>query len=174
MKKIENIFIHHSASNFGYAKLIEQWHKERGWKGIGYHFVVLNGYRTGQDFKNSIIDEKQIGLIEKGRKLNADPWLQADEIGAHAYGYNSNSIGICLIHEDIKYNPKQLESYRDFTAGLVNLFDIKIENIKGHYEVDPKKPLCPSLDMETERKIISEKINWAKTCYMDFVRGFLK
>ncbi len=53
-KEIKRIIIHHSASDFGDAKLIDKWHKERGWKGIGYHFVVLNGKRRSKDKINEI------------------------------------------------------------------------------------------------------------------------
>lgn len=62
--------IHHSASPDVSAKTIDRWHKERGWSGIGYHFVI-----------------RANGTIEKGRPLN--------KIGAHAKGRN-NYVGICL------------------------------------------------------------------------------
>ena len=50
---------------------INDWHVQRGWDGIGYHYVIrLNG------------------VIERGR----------DELkqGAHCKGENENSIGICF------------------------------------------------------------------------------
>jgi len=66
--------IHHSASPDVSAKVIDQWHKQRGFDGIGYHFVI-----------------RQSGAIEKGRVLN--------KIGAHAKGRN-HYIGICLTGYD--------------------------------------------------------------------------
>lgn len=53
------------------AKVIEGWHRQRGFDGIGYHEVFLRD-----------------GTIEKGRPL--------DEFGAHTIGYNGNSVGLVL------------------------------------------------------------------------------
>ena len=33
--------IHHTASHEVSAKTIDEWHKARGWKGIGYNFGIL-------------------------------------------------------------------------------------------------------------------------------------
>ena len=75
MKEINKIIIHCSATREGEdisASTIDKWHKKRGWKGIGYHFVIrLNG------------------LIETGRMI--------DECGAHTKGENCTSIGVCYI-----------------------------------------------------------------------------
>ena len=76
MKEIKNIIVHCSATREGddsiNAEVIDRWHKKRGWKGIGYHFVVL-------------ID----GSIETGRMIN--------KCGAHTKGMNCSSIGVCYI-----------------------------------------------------------------------------
>lgn len=173
MKKISKIFIHHSASDFGDAKTIDRWHKERGWKGIGYHFVVLNGFRTGRQLDSGKPDLKEIGLIEKGRRLDADPWLEANEIGAHAYGYNSDSIAVCLIHNTFKYDQRHIMAYRHLVAGLCNHFSVSPTNVIGHYEVDKKKPLCPGLNMEEQRRDIQNILLWAKTFYMPTLEKYL-
>ena len=150
MRQIKRIFIHHSASEYGDAKTIDFWHKELGWSEIGYHFVVLNGYSTNAEYKNNIINENLIGTIEKGRSLK--------DVGSHVKGHNQDSIGICLIHLIKEYPEKQLESYRDLTASLCEYFNIDSSNVFGHYEFDPKKPLCPGLDMNKEREIIKQKL----------------
>lgn len=54
------------------AAEINAMHKAKGWKGIGYHFVMRRG-----------------GVIETGRAVN--------QVGAHVEGWNSVSIGICLV-----------------------------------------------------------------------------
>jgi hypothetical protein len=54
------------------AKEIDSWHRAKGWSGIGYHFVI-----------------RRDGTIEQGRALH--------KYGAHAYGYNKVSLGICMI-----------------------------------------------------------------------------
>jgi hypothetical protein len=150
MRKINSIFIHHSASDWGDAKLIDSWHKQQGWQSIGYHFVVLNGYRTSENFKEGKVNKEIIGLIEKGRNI--------ESVGSHVLGHNTGSIGICLIHDKQPYTEKQLESYRHFAAMLAKLYNVKVENIKGHYEADKNKPLCPGLDMNKEREIIREML----------------
>jgi hypothetical protein len=174
MKKINEIFIHHSASEFGDAELIDRWHKERGFKGIGYHFVVLNSFLTYREWHNDKINADLLGKIEKGRPLDADPWLEAEEIGAHVYGFNSDSIGICLIHNSGQlYNIKQLDVYRRFCAGLMVHFDIPVANVQGHYEVEPKKPLCPSLDMNNERVILADMIKTNQEILRQFALKYL-
>lgn len=54
------------------AEEIDQWHRERGWSGIGYHYVI-----------------RRNGTLEEGRGLV--------DAGAHVKGYNSISIGYCLM-----------------------------------------------------------------------------
>ena len=151
MRTINKIIIHHSASNFGDAKTINEWHKQNGWSGIGYHYVIMNGYRTGENFKKGNIDTNLIGKIEEGRNIN--------EAGSHAKGHNANSVGVCLIHCDQPYDEKQLESYRNLVVSLAQIYNVEIKNIIGHYEVEKGKPLCPSLDMEEERERIRELLN---------------
>ena len=75
MRKINEIILHCSATAEGkdYTVAdIDKWHKQRGFKCIGYHYVI---YRDGS--------------VHQGRPLN--------EIGAHTTGHNANSIGICYI-----------------------------------------------------------------------------
>jgi len=148
MRKINKIFIHHSASNFGDAKLIEKWHKERGFSTIGYHYIILNGYHTAEDYKKEKRKEEEVGAVEMG--------LDVSKAGIHVKDNNSDSIGICLIHNDVPYMKKQLEGFRNLTAQIAMIYGIKSDNILGHYEVDKNKPLCPSLDMNVERAIIKE------------------
>lgn len=73
--KVQEIIIHCSATKEGVdfkAKDIERWHKQRGFKKIGYHYVID-------------LD----GTIEQGRKET--------ENGAHTVGHNSIALGICYI-----------------------------------------------------------------------------
>lgn len=75
MRKINKIIIHCSATPEGREITVEDitlWHKKRGFKTIGYHYIIY-------------LD----GSIHIGRP--------EEEIGAHCVGQNSNSIGICYI-----------------------------------------------------------------------------
>ena len=66
--------LHHTASHDVSAKIINEWHNERGFDGIGYHYII-----------------RADGTIEKGRDINT--------MGAHAKGRN-NYIGIALTGYD--------------------------------------------------------------------------
>jgi len=85
--KVRGIVCHVSASMWGDAKEIDSWHKDRGWNGIGYHGVILNGMRNPDKMYSAELD----GKIEPGRP--------EDTVGAHcqAGGMNSVSLGVCCI-----------------------------------------------------------------------------
>ena len=75
MRKIELIVVHCSATREGTDVTIDdirQWHRKRGFRDVGYHFVV---YRDG--------------TVVEGRPL--------EQVGAHVKGYNRHSVGICYI-----------------------------------------------------------------------------
>lgn len=74
-RNIKEIILHCSATPEGEdytAEQIRQWHLQRGFSDIGYHYVV---YRDGS--------------VHKGR--------DESQTGAHCKGHNSNSIGVCYI-----------------------------------------------------------------------------
>lgn len=158
MSEFKRIVVHHSASEFGCANLINDWHVERGFRMIGYHFVIMNGYPNSEDFKNnrkwSVLD----GNVEIGRRLDQDAEFEKDEVGAHVGGMNTGSIGVCLIHNtNQEYSMKQLFKLNSLIYYLKNIYNISIDNVVGHYELDKKKPNCPSIDMvELRNKLILE------------------
>lgn len=83
--------IHHTASHDVSAETIDKWHRERGWDGIGYHFVI-----------------RKDGSVEKGRSLS--------KIGAHARGRN-DWIGIVLTGYD-SFTLAQTESLTRLLSDL--------------------------------------------------------
>lgn len=130
---VSKIIVHCSATREGddsiNAEVIDRWHKARGWKGIGYHFVIL-------------LD----GKIETGRMIN--------KCGAHTKGYNCSSIGICYIggvEKDGKTpkdtrTPEQIASMLELLRVLRKMYpDAKIHS---HRDFAPKA--CPSFDATTE------------------------
>lgn len=131
MRKIDKIIIHCSATKEGadfHVKDIDRWHKQRGYKCVGYHYVIT-------------LD----GAIEKGRN--------EDEIGAHCKGYNANSIGICYIGGlDKEGNAKDTRTVQQRAALylLLNQLKEKYPNatIHGHNEFANKA--CPSFDVQAE------------------------
>jgi len=143
MANIKRLVIHCSDSMWGDVEVIRQWHKQRGWKDIGYNAVILNGYRGS----HSPFDPKVDGLVELGRGLNFDPILEGNEIGAHAMGFNSESIGVCLIGTGT-YTVSQVQALEAFCVLWIKV--VPGIQIVGHYELDRRKT-CPNMDMNDWR-----------------------
>ena len=120
-KETNSIVWHHSLSTFGDAKTIDGWHKERGWAGIGYHFVITKD-----------------GIIEKGRKLQ----LQ----GAHAKGKNHDSIGVCIIGDfrTEHINEKQLQACGRLFHSLCRSYSKELVNDFHHTD-------CPGLTFDRDK-----------------------
>ncbi|RCL00948.1 MAG: hypothetical protein JSC189_001041 [Candidatus Tokpelaia sp. JSC189] len=133
MRPINEILIHCSATAEGKdfdAHDIDRWHRERGWDGIGYHFVVLCN-----------------GEIESGRPI--------EKIGAHTRGHNADSIGICYIGglARIGKEPKDTRTPIQKTALACLCKDLlkkypSIKKISGHNEYAAKA--CPSFEVQTD------------------------
>lgn len=96
-KPVKYIVVHCSASDWGDAEEIHKWHVARSWSGIGYHYVILNGYTTYQNVQAKKKIEADIGKIQTGRP--------EELIGAHVKGMNDNSIGICVIGKYDQHAP---------------------------------------------------------------------
>lgn len=132
------ITIHCSDSLFGDVPVINAWHVARGWKEIGYHFVILNGNIKDSKHFNSKLD----GAIQQGRSLL--------KVGAHVLGHNAGNIGICLIGKQ-NFSEAQYNSVFSKVCELMHKYNISIENVRGHYEYDHDKT-CPNINMMEFRK----------------------
>lgn len=125
--KITLLAIHCSATPDGRndtAEDIHRWHQERGWDGIGYHYVI-----------------ELDGTVQKGRP---DYWK-----GAHVGGHNSHSIGICLIGTQ-HFTRQQHEALEDLLRDLQAQHPEA--DTRGHYELDARKT-CPNIDVPTWLKV---------------------
>lgn len=136
MRKINKILVHCAATPEGKdftVEDIDKWHKARGFKKIGYHFVIYND-----------------GSVHKGRNI--------EEIGAHCTNHNSRSIGICYIGGVAKdgKTPKDTRTEPQKIALLELLKELKVKypkaEIYGHRDFANKA--CPSFDAKTEYKNI--------------------
>ena len=153
MAKLTNIIVHCSDSTFGSAALIRQWHLERGWKDIGYHFVISNG-KPASDLTIPRMD----GNIETGRAINGDSLISGNEIGAHALGYNDKSIGICLIGVQ-SFSVAQMQSLEELVTELCIRFKIPSSAVLGHYETaQAGGKTCPNFDVSKLRTIVESKL----------------
>jgi N-acetylmuramoyl-L-alanine amidase len=95
--RITRIINHWSASSpFTTVAEIDRWHKERGYKRIGYHRVILHPKSL------SVLNPEGLGLqwnqlVKQGRDLDLDVWLEPNEVGAHTLGFNNASVAICVV-----------------------------------------------------------------------------
>lgn len=157
MKVWKGVIAHHSASSWGSRSVIDKWHKEppRNWREIGYHFVILNGYPTYEDWKEGRRLYSLIGSIELGRSMDLDVNVEVGEMGAHALYKNSDHIGICLIHNDEDvYDTMMIRALYSLVKDLMSTFKFSRDSVLGHYEVASNKPHCPGIDMEKFRKVL--------------------
>jgi N-acetyl-anhydromuramyl-L-alanine amidase AmpD len=130
MRRIDYIAIHCSATrasaDVGAAE-IRRWHvKDNGWKDIGYHYVI-----------------RRDGRLEDGRPL--------EEVGAHVSGYNSASIGICLVggigadgRAENNFVPAQWETLKSLVSKLKHRFPKAV--IQGHRDFPLVRKDCPCFD----------------------------
>lgn len=129
--KIKKIIVHCAATppsmDVGAAQ-IDAWHKERGWKGIGYHFVITRG-----------------GALQYGRAENQE--------GAHCQGENNDSLGICLVGGVDEHNvpennftQEQFARLHELLTNLMHKYNLTKANIYGHRDFNPNKA-CPSFDV---------------------------
>lgn len=127
-RKIREIIIHCSATPQGReveVDEIDRWHRNRGFSGIGYHYIVH-------------ID----GRISAGRRES--------RAGAHCAGHNRCSIGICYVGGcDLKLRPSDTRTERQRIAMEMLVAELKkrfpAATIHGHCEFASKA--CPSFDV---------------------------
>ncbi len=152
MKKITNLIVHCSDSEWGDTNEIRKWHKAKGWRDIGYHIVILNG-RILPDFALQPLD----GSMDIGRPFDGDSVIEDNEIGAHTLGYNDHSLGICGIAKK-EWTPSQIKSLLALIKALQEHFGIPIQNVLGHCETDSGRregKTCPNLDMGNIRNLLN-------------------
>lgn len=136
MRRINEIIVHCTATAEGKnfkAVDIDQWHKQRGWNGIGYHYVID-------------LD----GTLEIGR-----PEVK---VGAHCLGHNSNSIGVVYVGGvalDGK-TPKdtRTEAQKASLIKLLTCLKHRFPNATIHGHRDFAAKACPSFDATSEYKNI--------------------
>lgn len=134
---ITEIIVHCTATPEGREVSVEeirQWHKQRGFSDVGYHYIV-----------------HLHGEVELGRDV--------DIIGAHCTGHNTHSIGVCYVGGMDRQNksPKDTRTLTQKAALLKLLEDLKRlypqASIYGHRDFARKA--CPSFDATTEYRQIS-------------------
>jgi N-acetylmuramoyl-L-alanine amidase len=138
MNRIDFICVHCSATpstmNWG-ADDIRRLHRSKGWRDIGYHYVI-----------------KRDGVLEKGRSDNIP--------GAHEPRINKRSLSICMIGGSPATNTPEYrkglgeDNYTDaqWTAlrSIVTKLHTKYPDaeVLGHRDVPGVAKACPSFDVK--------------------------
>lgn len=137
MRKINKLIIHCSATKEGddvSVDTIRKWHKKRGFRDIGYHYVI------GID-----------GVLFNGRPI--------EQMGAHCTGHNKDSIGICYVG-GLNSNGKPKDTRTEAQKYTMNKLITELKKIhmtaiiKGHRDYSP--------DLNDDGKI--DKWEWVKVC----------
>lgn len=131
MRTINRIIIHCSASDNPNETIedIRRFHTApppmgRGWRDVGYHFFI-----------------RKDGTVEPGRPV--------EKIGAHCFGANGDSIGICL------------SGLKSFTEPQFNALRLTLAacqtrwpraTLHPHNEIDLKGKTCPNFDITPFRE----------------------
>ena len=129
MRAINALVVHASDTypdmDVGVAE-IREWHKDKGWRDIGYHFVI-----------------KRDGRLERGRPV--------EEPGAHVAGHNARTIGICLVggkarpgKQPFNFNRRQMATLEGLLAHLTMVYTKAV--VKGHNDYTTGKT-CPVFDV---------------------------
>jgi len=124
---------------------IDQWHRRKGWNGCGYHLVI-----------------RRDGTIEFGEHLSC--W------GAHVYGHNSNSVGVCLVggvdeegRSECNFTEAQSNSLAECLRFLDMAYGHNNMSIVGHRDLSP--------DVDGDGEV--DRSEWLKDCPCFNVLHFL-
>lgn len=136
-KSTERIILHHADAKSCSAEDIHRWHLSNGWSGAGYHFLVR----------------------KDGKVYRLRP---EDKVGAHAYGSNYNSLGVCFegnfMEEDML--EAQKAAGKELVAYLKNKYNIT--TVQAHRDVcatscpGDKFPFDEIANSETNNKVIPQ------------------
>lgn len=122
-RKVNRVFLHCTASDnpkHDNVKVIEGWHKAKGWSTTGYHLFI-----------------RKDGTIEEGRDL--------ERIPASAKGHNTGTIAVvCHGLKREKFTQEQFNSIHELCNQINIAYDGQI-SFHGHAEVAANKT-CPVYD----------------------------
>ncbi len=140
----EHLIVHHSGgtdlvpladTSHHTAKIMEEWHIGKGWDGLGYHYVI---HKDGE--------------VWRGRPEHRN--------GAHARGYNTKSIGICLSGNfDATLPTKAQETaLKDLLLKTSAKYDIPYDKIIPHRNVANKTCYGNKLSESWARELLEKEV----------------
>ena len=113
------------------SKEIRQWHLDRGWSDIGYHYVI-----------------RRDGVVEQGRDDSVK--------GAHTKGHNTGSLGICLVGR-LKFTEEQIEQLVWLIDHLCDEYRMKSSDVFCHNEFTDNKT-CPNFSGAMLRRLLWDRV----------------
>jgi len=129
----ELIVIHCTATrpsmNIGRTE-VDAWHRHRGFFGVGYHYII-----------------RRDGELETGRP--------EEVAGAHARGFNHNSVSIALVggvtEDDVKvaennFTPEQFTALAQIVKGMQHKYPAA--QVLGHRDLEGVTKECPAFDVK--------------------------
>lgn len=145
---IRDFIVHCSDSDYDYhddISVIDEWHKERGWTCVGYHFFI-----------------RKNGEYQRGRPIRY--------VGAHCKGHNYNSIGICLAGKT-EFEQIQYKMLKTIFHKLLITFDMSYAHrsnfyIFHHRDYNPNKT-CPNFDLAKDANIYAPGYKSNSTDYLN-------
>ena len=105
---------------------IRNWHLQRGWSDIGYHYVV-----------------RKDGTIEQGRPI--------DKIGSHVKGQNTGSIGVCWVGGYGGVDDRN-EAQKDSLQKLIISLQVAFGKMSLHGHNEYSSKTCPNFNVIEEYK----------------------
>ena len=107
---------------------VDRWHRERGFDGIGYHYLI------GLD-----------GTVYMGRDI--------ERVGAHCLGKNTRSIGVCYVgglDSNMKPRDTRTPAQRQALVELLKQLRRRYPGAKIHGHRDFAAKDCPCFDATKE------------------------
>ena len=149
LREWKYVVLHHTATEVGSVESIDATHKLRKdangnpWRGIGYHFLIGNGYG-----------------MKDGEVAATFRWKEQSD-GAHAGDaqYNHLGIGICLVgnFETEPPTPAQMKSLVHLMRTLRSECHIGTDGIVRHTDIKPTA--CPGKKFPWDTLLSSLKTN---------------
>lgn len=136
--EVKKIIIHHTAGRGGESvEDIHAYHQRLGWAGIGYHYFIDHS-----------------GTVFIGRP----DWA----IGAHAYGFNSDSLGVSLAGNFSDTVPiiGQLRSLIYLIADMCARYWIDVDAVYGHGYIPGGEhdTACPGSNLMAAMPLIRDRV----------------
>ena len=132
MRPINKVIIHCSATPEGRdvkTKEIKKWHLNNGWRDIGYHYVI--------ELDGKVVEGRPVELV-----------------GAHCFGQNKFSIGVCYVGGMNKSMSKpkdtRTEEQKESLIKLIKKLRGSYGDLTIHGHNEYSNKACPSFDVSNE------------------------